>query len=248
MKRIIVVSENFEICEKVLRICKERKDVKLLKICSDAETALQFASACQPDLMIIDFFLFGMDGFDFLEQTKNEMFEKILLVPQNFDQLNKKAISLGASLVVCCDFSSKDFDNMLKKSDVNKLMHGYGKSYSTENIEEVVSKFCFSIGIPAHVFGYKYIREAIKLTVADPALTNKVTKELYPSVAKCFNSSASRVERAIRHALDIAYKSGKMKNMNSILEEKVFDSGERLTSSQFISMVTDRLLYAKLSA
>lgn len=110
-------------------------------------------------------------------------------------------------------------------------------------LDERISKIFIMIGIPAHIKGYQYLRHAIKQVMADSMLINNITKKLYPNVAEAYDSSASKVERAIRHAIDVAWSRGKIENINKVFGFKVYSANDKPTNGEFIALVADKLMH-----
>ena len=111
-----------------------------------------------------------------------------------------------------------------------------------KQLEEKISNIFITVGIPAHIKGYQFLREAIKLAIEKPDIINSITKELYPSIAEHFQTSASKVERAIRHAIEVAWNRGKIENINSVFGIKVYTNNEKPTNGEFIALVADKML------
>ena len=109
-------------------------------------------------------------------------------------------------------------------------------------LEEKISEIFISIGIPPHIKGYGYLREGIKMTIENPHVINSVTKELYPSIAKKFSTTASKVERAIRHAIEVAWNRGRIDAINAIFGARIYLGTEKPTNSEFIALVADKLI------
>lgn len=109
-------------------------------------------------------------------------------------------------------------------------------------LDERIANIFLSAGIPPHIKGYRFLREAVKQIVADPDLINAITKELYPAVAKQFGTTPSKVERAIRHAIEVAWARGKIENINNIYGVKVFQRGEKPTNGELIALIADKLI------
>ncbi len=114
------------------------------------------------------------------------------------------------------------------------------------SLDEKISNIFITIGIPPHIKGFSYLREGIKLAVDDPSIINKVTKELYPQIAERFTTSASKVERAIRHAIEVAWNRGRAEAISSIFGARVYIGNERPTNSEFIALVADKLILESL--
>ncbi|HEY8424243.1 MAG TPA: sporulation initiation factor Spo0A C-terminal domain-containing protein, partial [Clostridia bacterium] len=111
-----------------------------------------------------------------------------------------------------------------------------------KSTDEKITNIFISVGIPAHIKGYHFLREAIKMTIENPEIINSITKKLYPSIAKKFDTSSSKVERAIRHAIEVAWNRGKIENINSLFGVKVYNSNEKPTNGEFIALVADKML------
>lgn len=114
--------------------------------------------------------------------------------------------------------------------------------YQNKNIDERLSNIFIRAGIPPHIKGYQFLREAVKLSVSYPDMINCITKKLYPTVAAAFNTSPSKVERAIRHAIEVAWNRGKIENINSIFGIKIYNKGEKPTNGELIALVADKIM------
>ena len=113
---------------------------------------------------------------------------------------------------------------------------------ANNQIEEKITNIFITVGIPAHIKGYQFLREAIKLAIANPEIINSITKKLYPTIAEKYDTSASKVERAIRHAIEVAWNRGKIENINNLFGIKVYSSNEKPTNGEFIALVADKML------
>ena len=116
------------------------------------------------------------------------------------------------------------------------------KTVSEKSLDERISNIFVSVGIPAHIRGYQFLREGIKLAVENPPIINAITKSLYPSIAERFDTTPSKVERAIRHAIEVAWNRGKIENINSVFGVKVYNSSEKPTNGEFIALLADKML------
>ena len=116
------------------------------------------------------------------------------------------------------------------------------KNTKNKPLEEKITNIFITVGIPAHIKGYQYLREAIKMAIENPEIINSITKKLYPAIAEKFETSASKVERAIRHAIEVAWNRGKIENINSVFQIKVYDSNEKPTNGEFIALVADKMI------
>jgi len=246
MKTIVLLSENFLLREKVLRFCESLIEVDLLKTFADADSVLEWLKFNKPDYVLVDFFLFGYDGLDFLRTVRNQYsFKSVFITPCFCLEITEKAYNYGADRVLEQGFSYEELEKTLSNEAQEKpIINNKVCEKNDENIlEEKIARLCVGVGIPPHILGYLYVREAIKIAIFHPKSMSKITKELYPSVAKKFKTTASKVERAIRHALFVANTSKKLENINALLCTDSYMKGEKITSSQFIALVADRLLF-----
>ena len=129
----------------------------------------------------------------------------------------------------------------LAKEEQEKVVN-LSKNSASREIEEKITNIFITVGIPAHIKGYQFLREAIKLAMDNPDIINSITKKLYPTIAERFDTSASKVERAIRHAIEVAWNRGKIENINSIFGLTVYSNNEKPTNGEFIALVADKML------
>ena len=111
-----------------------------------------------------------------------------------------------------------------------------------KGVDEKITNIFITVGIPAHIKGYQFLREAIKMTIETPEIINSITKQLYPGIAARYQTSASKVERAIRHAIEVAWNRGKIENINNVFGIKIYAPNEKPTNGEFIALVADKLL------
>ena len=195
-----------------------------------------------PDVAVMDIVLQKCDGFKVLEKVKETNTKIIIHSSLSLDGFINKAISLGAKY-----YCIKPFDiNTLKErvEDILNPNQTQNKSFTktANQIEEKITNIFITVGIPAHIKGYQFLREAIKLAIANPEIINSITKKLYPTIAEKYDTSASKVERAIRHAIEVAWNRGKIENINNLFGIKVYSSNEKPTNGEFIALVADKML------
>ena len=131
-------------------------------------------------------------------------------------------------------------EDVLKPETAQSKMFFNNKTVN--QIEEKITNIFITVGIPAHIKGYQFLREAIKLAIDNPEIINSITKKLYPTIAEKYDTSASKVERAIRHAIEVAWNRGKIENINNLFGLKVYSSNEKPTNGEFIALVADKML------
>lgn len=219
-------------------------DVKIEKF-TNADEAFVSISKEKPDLVILDLLLSNTDGFEFIEKVKKIHDNDIsFVVCSNIshDKFVAKAINNGVSYFMMkpinCELVSKRIFDIFNQAEPQKII----PMQKVRALEEKISIIFMTVGIPAHIKGYKFLREAIKMSVENPNIINSITKELYPSIAKKFETSASKVERAIRHAIEVAWNRGKIENINNLFGVAVYSSNDKPTNGEFIALVADKML------
>ena len=195
------------------------------------------------DVIVTDLVMSGEDGFALIEKYKNKKF--IVASDLKSEVFIVKALDLGASyyLIKPVEFAllqQRISQVVEKQSTGSKVV--YKKAIADKTLDERISSIFVSVGIPAHIKGYQFLREGIKLVVDNPAIINSITKHLYPSIAMHFDTTASKVERAIRHAIEVAWNRGRIENINSLFGVKVYSSSEKPTNGEFIALLADKML------
>ena len=202
------------------------------------------------DAIIMDVMLSEIDGFALLEFIKRQNIQSKIIIVSNIysNTFIQKAMNMGASYYMIKPVSARDLlarvedvlaPNLPKFGGQNIVSQSSVKS---KQIEEKITNIFITVGIPAHIKGYQFLREAIKMAIENPEIINSITKKLYPSIADRFSTSSSKVERAIRHAIEVAWNRGKIENINSVFGLKVYSSNEKPTNGEFIALVADKML------
>ena len=203
----------------------------------DGNEVLQMVADAKPDVLVLDLILPGMDGLGILRRLDGEKRPKILAV-SNFvtQEVVAEAGNLGASMFLSKPYNeSAMVEHLISLAEKNeKQLHGPG-------LEELVTSIIHEVGVPAHIKGYQYVREAIMITVENMDGINSVTKVLYPEVAKRYHTTPSRVERAIRHAIEVAWDRGDLETLQRFFGYTVSNAKGKPTNSEFIAMISDRI-------
>lgn len=193
-------------------------------------------SAHSADVIVFDMCVTNGDC-SALETFKNKA-AMIAVTAVIHEDIMDRAILLGAGAVLFKPFNADDLRDKI-------LMHRPSMNInvkSSKNLDEKLSNIFIRAGIPPHIKGYQFLREAVKLSVNSPDMINNITKKLYPSVAEKYCTSSSKVERAIRHAIEVAWNRGKIENINGIFGVKIYNKGEKPTNGELIALITDKLL------
>ena len=214
---------------------------------SNGEEALAMITTILPDIVIIDVLLSKLDGIGVIRQAKKELRDDapIFIVTSIVSNHNMlvEANNAGASMCMIKPVNTESLvyhiENLLPNDfDILALS---SENSSSNDLESQVTKIIHQIGVPAHIKGYQYLRTAIILTVNDSDIINSVTKILYPTVAKKYQTTTSRVERAIRHAIEVAWDRGDVEVLNSYFGYTIQNNRGKPTNSEFIAMIADNL-------
>lgn len=241
--KILIANENLEELRALTEKLTEEKIDSEVVMVSNGKEAIAKLEESQYDVLVCDLLLPGADGFAVIEKAKevNIKTKVIVLSALSSESFIKKATGLGANYYMLKPVSVEILSKRISEMTSGQFSTSKSKSSSKE-IEEKITNIFITVGIPAHIKGYQFLREAIKLAMENPDIINSITKKLYPSIAERFETSASKVERAIRHAIEVAWNRGKIENINSIFGLTVYSSNEKPTNGEFIALVADKML------
>ena len=234
--------ENARICDALLEA-----GYKMCDAAASGDEALELIRKVEYDVVITDLWLSGIDGISIIRATTAVFSEKrpsfILMSPINKQSILVEATDAGADLCI-----PKPFDTASLIAHVDSLFRMRTPTQTVTpspkydaDIEAQVTKIIHQIGVPAHIKGYQYLRTAILMTIENNDIINSVTKVLYPTVAKKYQTTTSRVERAIRHAIEVAWDRGDVEILNSYFGYTIQNSRGKPTNSEFIAMIADNL-------
>lgn len=248
----LYIADNSELKDELQKKINDEQEIVLIGSTNDGYIAFDEIVKLVPDVLLLDLVLPSQDGFvliDKLKQALGASCPKIIVMSSlTHDGFISKALAMGVSYYINKPTS---VENILQRvKDVFELKDANAQlqniSADTRNksrmIDERISNIFITVGIPAHIKGYQFLREAIKMAIDTPDIINSITKKLYPAIADKFETSASKVERAIRHAIEVAWNRGKIENINSIFGLKVYTSNEKPTNGEFIALVADKML------
>lgn len=258
--KVVVVDGDARVCEMAKRGL-ESEEMEVVGTANNGVECLELLKNNEVDVVLTELMLPAMDGYMLIDKINNSArgnkpkvfvmtsissetlltaaFEKNIIYyfikPLDFAVIKK---------VIMEKYNSNPLWQILNKKDkqVVKTEEVMTKQ-KVQVLDERISKIFIMIGIPAHIKGYQYLRHAIKQVMADSMLINNITKKLYPNVAEAFDSSASKVERAIRHAIDVAWSRGKIENINKVFGFKVYSANDKPTNGEFIALVADKLMH-----
>ena len=249
-KTKIIISDSSAAYGQAFEKALRQKGFEVILASRDGSVLLKTIRSESPDVVFMDAFMPKLDAIGIMKQANDFVKKPLFFVTALYDNelLEKELLSHGASYFALRPF---DFNIMaeiiadyLSKSKENKNSPSQKSGLSSamqENLEIIVTDIIHQIGVPAHIKGYHYLREAIMLCIEDKELINSVTKILYPTVAKKFHTTSSRVERAIRHAIEVAWDRGDVDTLNSFFGYTINNGRGKPTNSEFIAMIADKL-------
>lgn len=206
------------------------------------EQILQEVKALRPNYLIMEVILSGLDGFTVFERLKRDLGKdcpKVIFVSNlSHSGFVSKAMKEGASYFMVKPISPQILEERIFDLAINKT----SASKEGKQLDEKISNIFISIGIPAHIKGYQFLREAVKLAVEKPEIIGSITKQLYPTIAERFETSSSKVERGMRHAIEVAWNRGKIENINSLFGLKIYSSNEKPTNGELIALIADKMI------
>ncbi len=215
----------------------------------DGEEVISRIQSEKPDVVIMDLFMTHIDSIGVMRAIRKQKPEKLpmFVVYSSFDSpvLEREVMSAGATYFVLKPFNLSDLaENIVRLSKRQRQRSKGGIrqiGYDSNSLELKVTEILHQIGVPAHIKGYHYLRDSIILSIEKPEIINAVTKQLYPTVAKKYETTSSRVERAIRHAIEVAWDRGDVEVLNSYFGYTIQGSRGKPTNSEFIAMISDKL-------
>ncbi len=254
--KVLLVDDNQEFCNMLADYVNEQEDMEVIGLAYNGNQALEIMEEEQPDLLILDIIMPHLDGLGVLERIKDrpelKSMTTIMLTAFGQDSITKRAMELGADYFILKPFDMDVLlhrirqvsNNGLPVSQIHErsLSSAYtAKKKKNGDIKTLVTKMIHEIGVPAHIKGYMFLREAIILVYNDPELLGCITKILYPKIAEANNTTPPRVERAIRHAIEVAWNRGNIDVLRQFFGYTINASKSKPTNSEFIAMVADKL-------
>lgn len=244
-KRRVFLLEEEALNKELKELFVKSGEFEVVGSATDGVEGLKAIEEKKPDFVITELVLSGYDGL-FLVDKINSLglgIKVIVLSVLSREDLITKAIARGASY-----YMVKPFNFSLLKERLNDLIDvspESGKVFGKPtkmSIEEKISKIFINVGIPPHIKDYSYLREGVKMAVETPDVINSITKKLYPKIGEKYSTSASKVERAIRHAIEVAWNRGRIESINTVLGVRAYVGAEKPTNGEFIALVADKML------
>ncbi|MBS4222370.1 sporulation transcription factor Spo0A [Lederbergia citrea] len=250
--KVSIVDDNRELVGLLDEYISSQEDMEVVGTAHNGQDCIRLLEETSPDVLILDIIMPHLDGLGVLErlrETSNIRFPNVIMLTAfGQEDVTTKAVELGASYFILKPFDMEHLTNHIRqvsgKTHQTKRVSSPARNHAENkprNLEASITSVIHEIGVPAHIKGYLYLREAISMVYNDIELLGSITKVLYPDIAKKFNTTASRVERAIRHAIEVAWSRGNVDSISSLFGYTVSMSKAKPTNSEFIAMVADKL-------
>ncbi len=254
--RILVVDDNEALRKSMADYLRKQDGVVLVREAANGLEALKRLTEEGFDVMVTDLVMPIMDGYTLLEEMRRLQLEPmpktIAVTALGRDDFVTRAVELGVTFYMVKPFEVEHLLGHIRElCDGAPAAAPAAKSAlapsRNQSLDERLSSLFLTIGIPAHIKGYQFLRHGVKMVVENPDIINRITKELYPGIARHFGTSASKVERAIRHAIEVAWNRGRIETLNSLFGCKVCTPEDKPTNGEFIAMIADKLSLERAS-
>lgn len=240
--KVLISAEPGEWPREVLEEA-EQKGAQAVFVPRDGMAVLEKARTLQPDVYVLPLLMPGMDAIGVIRTvlTRGEGRRPLFVVTASYTtpMLEREVMDAGASYFVIAPYDKREL--MERIFEFHDLNDHKGLTVDPSSLRVQVTEILHQIGVPAHIKGYHYLRDAIIMSVEDPEIINAVTKQLYPGVAKRYDTTSSRVERAIRHAIEVAWDRGDVDVLNSYFGYTIHNTRGKPTNSEFVAMISDKL-------
>lgn len=248
--KVGIADDNKEFCHILIEYLSNQGNIEIIGTANDGNQALELLKNNSPDLLILDIIMPYLDGIGVLEKLNEQQLKRpkiLILSAVGQEKITQKAIALGADYYILKPFDLEMLSKRIveiMESDldvVSKAVFPVIKAKKSYDLETMITEIIHDVGVPAHIKGYVYLRDAISLVIDNLEYLNSVTKMLYPRIAEKYNTTPSRVERAIRHAIEVAWSRGKVDILNDLFGYTINDEKGKPTNSEFIALIADKL-------
>ena len=253
--KVVIVDDNKRIINILKEALSKEPDMDVVATAADGEEALKMIKLYKPDVVLLDLIMPKLDGLGVMERLKNTEADKkpkiVVVSAVSQESVTGNAFDLGAAYYILKPFDTKVIISRVRAVGMHderdtKVINTVFENYkprpaSSSQLEADVTNIIHEIGVPAHIKGYQYLRDAIIMSVNDADMLGSITKRLYPTIAKNHKTTPSRVERAIRHAIEVAWGRGKMDTIEELFGYTVSSGKGKPTNSEFVALIADKI-------
>jgi len=246
--KVAIADDNEKFAMAVKNHFEEKENYSVVGVVSNGKDLLDVVDSQRPDILLVDTIMPMLDGVGVLEQlNKKEMKDYtphiVMMSAVGGESFTRQTVNLGADYYFLKPFDLKELSREIDAYFSPDILDKPTKEQDRKNkdYQVMVTSILHEVGVPAHIKGYIYLREAIKLVIDDVELLGGITKTLYPMIAEKYNTTPSRVERAIRHAIEVAWNRGRVETIDKIFGYTIDQNKGKPTNSEFIAMVADKM-------
>jgi two-component system response regulator (stage 0 sporulation protein A) len=252
---IAIADDNERMVQLLERIVNQEEEMEVVGKAENGEELLEIIHEKKPDVVLLDIIMPKVDGLTVMDRINHEEKTKkpafIVISAVSHEKMTEDAFALGADYYILKPFDNNMIVNRIRHVRSNRAKNEERmkriaafenqQEYMKRNLEADVTNIIHEVGVPAHIKGYQYLRDAIIMSVNDMEMLNSITKILYPTIAKRHQTTPSRVERAIRHAIEVAWSRGKMDTIDELFGYTVNNGKGKPTNSEFIALIADKI-------
>ena len=251
---VAIADDNQMTLELLGDIVSSDSELQVIGTAKDGEEAYHLIKEKEPDVVLLDIVMPKLDGRGVLDRIRSDATMKnrpafLMISAVGNECITEDAFAKGADYYIMKPFDYNQILDRIKsvrnRRNVKEVRRNIavenGKQYTQQSLEEDVTEMIHEVGVPAHIKGYQYLREAIIMSVNNMDMLNSITKVLYPGIAKKYQTTPSRVERAIRHAIEVAWSRGKMDTLDDLFGYTISNGKGKPTNSEFIALITDKI-------
>ena len=250
---VAIADDNERMVEILDSIVKKDNEFQIVGKANNGEDVYHVIKEKEPDVVLLDLIMPKLDGLSVMERVNQDQTIKkhpkfIVISAIGQEGITEDAFELGAYYYIMKPFDNdmvlsrvKSIKNNMEQENRKRTKNSCNEAQMREYLENNVTDMIHEVGVPAHIKGYQYLRDAIMMVVEEPDMLNSITKILYPTIAKRNHTTPSRVERAIRHAIEVAWSRGNMEIINSLFSYTVSTGKGKPTNSEFIALIADKI-------
>ena len=255
MVKIAIADDNEKMLNIMGKVLAEQNDFEVVGMATNGLEIINIIKDKQPDIVLLDIIMPQIDGLTVMEKVKTDKDVTkeptfIVISAVGRESVTEDAFNMGATYYIMKPFDNQMLINRIRYVKSNKklldnkraaLVTDNSEAVSDRSLEADITEIIHDIGIPAHIKGYQYLRDSIMLSVKDNDVINSITKILYPTIAKKYQTTSSRVERAIRHAIEVAWNRGNTDTLNGLFGYTISNGKGTPTNSEFIALIADKI-------
>lgn len=255
MVKIAIADDNEKMLNIMGKVLAEQNDFEVVGMATNGLEIINIIKDKQPDIVLLDIIMPQIDGLTVMEKVKTDKDVTkeptfIVISAVGRESVTEDAFNMGATYYIMKPFDNQMLINRIRYVKSNKklldnkraaLVTDNSEAVSDRSLEADITEIIHDIGIPAHIKGYQYLRDSIMLSVKDNDVINSITKILYPTIVKKYQTTSSRVERAIRHAIEVAWNRGNTDTLNGLFGYTISNGKGKPTNSEFIALIADKI-------